>query len=62
MVPAGDITERTVSALAEHLQQDDVIIDGGNTYYRDDIRRGKALLTRGIHYVDVGTSGGVYGL
>ncbi|HEV3128250.1 MAG TPA: NAD(P)-binding domain-containing protein, partial [Solirubrobacteraceae bacterium] len=62
MVPAGDITENTVKGLAGHLQQDDVIIDGGNTYYRDDIRRGKELLTRGIHYVDVGTSGGVYGL
>jgi 6-phosphogluconate dehydrogenase len=62
MVPAGDITESTVKGLAGHLQQDDVIIDGGNTYYRDDIRRGKELLTRGIHYVDVGTSGGVYGL
>jgi 6-phosphogluconate dehydrogenase len=62
MVPAGDITENTVKGLAGHLQQDDVIIDGGNTYYRDDIRRGKELLTSGIHYVDVGTSGGVYGL
>jgi 6-phosphogluconate dehydrogenase len=62
MVPAGDITESTVKGLAGHLQEDDVVIDGGNTYYRDDIRRGKELLTRGIHYVDVGTSGGVYGL
>jgi len=62
MVPAGDITEKTVRGLAEHLEQDDAIIDGGNTYYRDDIRRAKELLTRGIHYVDVGTSGGVYGL
>src|SRR5437763_7344509 len=47
MVPAGDITERTVSELAQHLEPDDVIIDGGNTYYRDDIRRAKELLTRG---------------
>jgi 6-phosphogluconate dehydrogenase len=62
MVPAGDITERTVSELAAHLEPDDVVIDGGNTYYRDDIRRAKDLLTRGIHYVDCGTSGGVYGL
>jgi 6-phosphogluconate dehydrogenase len=62
MVPAGDITERTVSELAEHLEVDDVVIDGGNTYYRDDIRRAKELLTKGIHYIDCGTSGGVWGL
>ena len=62
MVPAGQITEETVNELAGHLAQDDVIIDGGNSYYHDDIRRAKALLTRGIHYVDCGTSGGVWGL
>ncbi|HEY2437763.1 MAG TPA: decarboxylating 6-phosphogluconate dehydrogenase, partial [Solirubrobacteraceae bacterium] len=62
MVPAGEITEKSVQELAAHMEQDDAIIDGGNTYYRDDIRRGKELLTRGIHYIDVGTSGGVYGL
>jgi 6-phosphogluconate dehydrogenase len=62
MVPAGDITEKTVAELAEHLEADDMIIDGGNTYYRDDIRRAKGLLTKGIHYVDCGTSGGVWGL
>jgi 6-phosphogluconate dehydrogenase len=62
MVPAGDITEKTVRELADHLEPDDAIIDGGNTYYRDDIRRAKELLTTGIHYVDCGTSGGVYGL
>ena len=62
MVPAGDITERTVNDVSSHLQADDVIIDGGNTYYRDDIRRAKGLLTSGIHYVDCGTSGGVWGL
>jgi 6-phosphogluconate dehydrogenase len=62
MVPAGDITERTVVELAQHLESDDVIIDGGNTYYRDDIRRAKDLLTKGIHYVDCGTSGGVWGV
>ncbi len=62
MVPAGDITERTVNDLAALLEADDVIIDGGNTYYRDDIRRAKGLLTSGIHYVDCGTSGGVWGL
>jgi len=62
MVPAGEITENTVRGLAEHMETDDVIIDGGNTYYRDDIRRAKELLTRGLHYVDCGTSGGVWGL
>jgi 6-phosphogluconate dehydrogenase len=62
MVPAGDITEKTVQDLAAHLEKDDAIIDGGNTYYRDDIRRGKQLLERGIHYIDCGTSGGVFGL
>jgi len=62
MVPAGEITEKTVAALADRLDEDDVIIDGGNTYYRDDIRRSKELGAKGIHYVDVGTSGGVFGL
>src|SRR5947209_194635 len=62
MVPAGQITEDTVQSLADHMQSDDTIIDGGNSYYRDDIRRAKSLLTRGVHYVDVGTSGGVFGL
>lgn len=62
MVPAGSITEKTVSELASHMEHDDVIIDGGNSYYRDDITRAAALKSRGIHYVDVGTSGGVWGL
>jgi len=62
MVPAGEITERAVRELGELLESDDVIIDGGNTYYRDDIRRARALESKGIHYVDVGTSGGVWGL
>src|SRR5262249_57069390 len=61
MVPAGEITEKTVDALAERLEDDDVIIDGGNTYYRDDIRRSNELAAKGIHYVDVGTSGGGFG-
>jgi 6-phosphogluconate dehydrogenase len=61
MVPAGDPTEQTVTALAEHLQQGDTIIDGGNSYFKDDVRRAAALATRGIHYLDVGTSGGVWG-
>ena len=61
MVPAGDATEQTVTALAEHLQQGDTIIDGGNTHFKDDVRRSTALATRGIHYLDVGTSGGIWG-
>jgi 6-phosphogluconate dehydrogenase len=61
MVPAGEITQNTVSMLAEHLEPDDVVIDGGNSYYRDDVARAAALADRGIHYVDVGTSGGVWG-
>src|SRR5438309_4651029 len=62
MVPAGDITEQTVNELAARMQRDDVIIDGGNSYYRDDIRRARQLSERGIHLVDCGTSGGVWGL
>jgi 6-phosphogluconate dehydrogenase len=62
MVPAGDITERTVTDLASRMEPGDILIDGGNTYYRDDIRRAERLATDGIHYVDVGTSGGVFGL
>jgi 6-phosphogluconate dehydrogenase len=62
MVPAGEITESTVHAVAEHLEAGDTIIDGGNSYYRDDIRRAAVLRERGIHYVDCGTSGGVFGL
>jgi 6-phosphogluconate dehydrogenase len=62
MVPAGDITEKTVTAVAAELESGDAIIDGGNTYYRDDIRRAAELGERGIDYVDCGTSGGVFGL
>ena len=62
MLPAGKITEATVSELADLLQNGDVIIDGGNTYYKDDIRRARELREKGIVYVDVGTSGGVWGL
>ena len=61
MVPAGAPTEQTVSALGEVLEADDVIIDGGNSYFKDDVRRGQALGDKGIHYVDVGTSGGIWG-
>jgi 6-phosphogluconate dehydrogenase len=62
MVPAGDITEKTVAAVADELESGDAIIDGGNTYYRDDIRRAEELGSRGIDYLDCGTSGGVFGL
>jgi 6-phosphogluconate dehydrogenase len=62
MVPAGDITEGTVNDLASRMETGDMLIDGGNSYYRDDIRRAEQLAPNGIHYVDVGTSGGVFGL
>jgi 6-phosphogluconate dehydrogenase len=62
MLPAGKITEATIETLATLMQADDVIIDGGNAFWQDDVRRGKALQPRGIHYLDVGTSGGVWGL
>ncbi len=62
MVPAGDITSQTISAVAEVFEAGDVIIDGGNTHYHDDIRHAAELAEKGIHHVDVGTSGGVFGL
>jgi 6-phosphogluconate dehydrogenase len=62
MVPAGDATEKTVNDLAQRLASADIIIDGGNSYFKDDARRAKALKDKGINYVDVGTSGGVWGL
>jgi 6-phosphogluconate dehydrogenase len=62
MVPAGPITDETVSALGERLQRGDAIVDGGNSFYKDDVRRAAALVDRGGDYVDVGTSGGVWGL
>jgi 6-phosphogluconate dehydrogenase len=62
MVPAGEITEKTVKEVAAALESGDAIIDGGNSYYRDDIRRAKEVGERGIDYVDCGTSGGVFGL
>ena len=61
MVPAGEITSTTISALAEVLEPDDVVIDGGNTHYVEDIRHAAELAEKGIHHVDVGTSGGVWG-
>jgi 6-phosphogluconate dehydrogenase len=62
MVPAGGPTEQTVQKLAQHMQAGDAIIDGGNSYYKDDARRANQLKAKGIHYIDVGTSGGVWGL
>jgi 6-phosphogluconate dehydrogenase len=62
MVPAGSPTEQTVQALGQRMKSGDIIIDGGNSYFKDDVRRSKQLSEKGIHYVDVGTSGGVWGL
>jgi 6-phosphogluconate dehydrogenase len=62
MLPSGEITEHAVVQLGDMLQSGDTIIDGGNSFYKDDIRRAKALATKGIRYVDCGTSGGVWGL
>ncbi len=59
MLPAGHITEDTIAKIAEIFTKDDIVIDGGNTYFKDDIRRASELRKRGLHYVDVGTSGGV---
>src|SRR6202011_196139 len=62
MVPSGDATEQTVQKLAQRMQPGDTIIDGGNSYFKDDVRRAESLKSKGIHYVDVGTSGGVWGI
>ena len=62
MLPAGEITETTIARLSELMSKDDIVIDGGNTFYKDDARRAETLATKGQHYVDVGTSGGVWGL
>ena len=62
MVPAGEITEQTVAGVAEVLEAGDAVIDGGNSYYHDDIRRAAELAERDIDYVDCGTSRGVFGL
>src|SRR5689334_21856771 len=61
MVPAG-VVDETIANIAPLLQTGDILIDGGNSYYIDDIRRAQELANQGIHYVDVGTSGGVWGL
>jgi 6-phosphogluconate dehydrogenase len=62
MVPAGDATEQTVNALGQRFEAGDTIIDGGNSFFKDDVRRSQKFKDRGIHYIDVGTSGGVWGL
>jgi 6-phosphogluconate dehydrogenase len=62
MVPAGEITEQTVTNLLDLLGRDDVLVDGGNSNFRDSQRRGRAAAERGIHFVDVGVSGGIWGL
>ena len=61
MVPAA-VVDKTIADLLPHLEPEDILIDGGNSYYVDDIRRAKELAAKRIHYVDVGTSGGVWGL
>ena len=62
MLPSGDITENVVTQLGDLLESGDIIIDGGNSFYKDDIRRARSLKAKGIHYIDCGTSGGVWGL
>jgi 6-phosphogluconate dehydrogenase len=62
MVPSGKATEETIAAVANLLEPDDVIIDGGNSKFHDDVRRAPELKEKGIHYLDVGTSGGIWGL
>ncbi len=62
MVPAGQPTEDTIDALAPLLQPGDAVLDGGNSFYKDSIRRGEKLASRGIDFIDVGTSGGIWGL
>src|SRR5215472_2575137 len=62
MLPAGQPTEDTVVALSERLSAGDVLIDGGNSYFKDDVRRSSSLKPKGISYLDIGTSGGVWGL
>ncbi|CAK7192190.1 6-phosphogluconate dehydrogenase, NAD(+)-dependent, decarboxylating [Commensalibacter sp. Nvir] len=62
MLPAGEVTEKAIEALGNVLNKGDIVIDGGNTFYKDDMRRAQYLDAKNIHYVDVGTSGGVWGL
>jgi 6-phosphogluconate dehydrogenase len=62
MVPAGEPVTQTIEALLPHLSHDDIIIDGGNSYYKDSVRRAKEVSEKGIHFLDAGTSGGIWGL
>ncbi len=62
MVPSGDATEKTVQTLLARMEKGDTIIDGGNSFFKDDVRRSEMCAAKGVHYVDVGTSGGVWGL
>jgi 6-phosphogluconate dehydrogenase len=62
MLPAGEITEGTIGALAGYLEAGDAVIDGGNSYFKDDVRRAGELAGKGIHYLDAGTSGGIWGI
>jgi 6-phosphogluconate dehydrogenase len=62
MLPAGEVTEQTIAEVSRHLDAGDIIIDGGNSFYKDDIRRAKALKERSVAYADIGVSGGVWGL
>jgi 6-phosphogluconate dehydrogenase len=62
MVPAGEVTEETITALMLHLDKGDILIDGGNSFYKDSMRRAELLKTKGISFLDVGTSGGIWGL
>jgi len=62
MVPAGEVVESTLNSISSLVQENDIIIDGGNSNYKDSIRRGEAFKTKGIQFVDVGTSGGIWGL
>jgi 6-phosphogluconate dehydrogenase len=62
MVPAGDPVDQTIQALVPELKSGDAIVDGGNSYYKDTLRRAAALREAGLHYIDVGTSGGIWGL
>jgi 6-phosphogluconate dehydrogenase len=62
MVPAGDATEQNIEALMPLLARGDILVDGGNSYYKDSIRRAEAARARGLHFIDAGTSGGIWGL
>ena len=62
MVPSGDITQKTIEDVSSHLKKEDILIDGGNSYYKDSITRSEDLEKKGIYFLDVGTSGGIWGL